>query len=324
VLSAGKRDGRVRLSTVQGEPRAAVKAHADGMTAAFVLPDGSRLATAGKDGTVVLWDERAQRLQQLQGPVQRIDVLALSADRAWAAAGLSLGEVWLWNLASGQGRVLGRHKGSLRSLAFSPDSRHLASGDASGELRLWELARGEGRLLHQHQGEVSVVAFSPDSRQLASGSSDHTLWVQSLGSGEGHKQDMSGVGIATLAFTRDGRELFSGSLGAMELIRTDALTMASRGALEDRASSVLYLTFSPEGQRVVTGNFNGTARVWDLLSGESRMLAGHQAPVLWAAFSPDGRYVLSASQDGTVRLWPEELPLEPEELRSWVRDQARR
>jgi len=324
VLSAGKREGLVRLSTVEGEPLATVKAHAEGMTTAFVLPDGSRLATAGKDGTVVLWDERAQRLQQLKGPVQRIDVLALSADRAWAAAGLSSGEVWLWNLASGQGRAVGRHQGSLRSLVFSPDSRRLASGDSRGELRLWEVANGEGRLLHQHQGEVSVVAFSPDGSQLASGSSDHTLWVQSLSSGQGHKRDMSGVGIATLAFTRDGRELFSGSMGDTALMRTDTLTMAGRGVLEDRASSVLYLAFSPEGQRVVTGNFNGTARIWDLRSGESRMLTGHQAPVLWVAFSPDGRYVLSASQDGTVRLWPDDLPLEPEELRSWVRDQARR
>jgi len=323
VLSAGRRDGMVRLSTVEGEPRAAVKAHAEGMTAAFVLPDGSRLATAGRDGTVVLWDERAQRLQELKGPEQRIEVLSLSADGNWGAAGLSGGEVWLWNLASSQGRVLGRHKGSLRALAFSPDSRRLASGDSSGELRLWEVTRGEGRLLHLHQGEVSAVAFSPDGSQLASGSGDHTLWVQPVEKGDGHKREMSGIGIATLAFAPDGRELFSGSLGDTALLRTEVPAMTDRGALENHSSSVLYLAFSPEGQRVVTGNFNGTARLWDLRSGESRVLAGHQAPVLWVAFSPDGRQVLSASQDGTVRLWPDELPLEPEELRSWVRDQAR-
>ena len=324
VLSAGRRDGRVRLSTVEGEPRAAVKAHPQGMTAAFVLPDGSLLATAGQDGTVALWDERAQRVQELKGPTQRIEVLSLSADLNWAAAGLAGGEVWLWNLSSGQGRPLGRHTGSLRALAFSPDSRQLASGDASGELRLWEVTQGTGRLLHQHDGEVSALAFAPDGSQLASGSADHTLWIQPLGPGEGHRLDMSGVGIATLAFTPDGREVVSGSLGDTALLRTEVLTMTHKGALEDRTSSVLYLAFSPEGQRVVTANFNGSARIWDLRSGENRVLVGHQAPVLWAAFSRDGRQVLTASQDGTVRLWPDDLPLEPDDLRAWVRDQARR
>jgi WD40 repeat protein len=92
----------------------------------------------------------------------------------------------------------------------------------------------------------------------------------------------------------------------------------------DESDAALHLAFSPDGQRAVSGYFDGTARIWDLRSGESRALAGHQGPVVWVAFSPDGKHVLTASQDGTVRLWPDDLSQDPRELRAWIAEQARR
>jgi WD40 repeat protein len=329
VLSAGKRDGLVRLSTLEGEPRAAVKAHAGAMTAAFVLPDGRRLATAGQDGTVVLWDEQARRLQELKGPVQRLDVLSLSKDGAWVAAGSSQGEVWLWSTASGQGRTLGRHPKGIRGLAFSPDGHHLVSGDASGEVWRWETASGQGQRLHQHRAEAAAVAFSPDGRLLASGSADHTLWVQELKSGQSAKTDMSGLGMLWMSFSPDSQEFFTINLGDPAIFRTRAWPLQEKKDSSflmpaSESDAVLNLAFSPDGQRAVSGYFDGMARIWDLRSGESRTLTGHQGPVVWVAFSPDGKQVLTASQDGTVRLWPDDLPQDPRELRAWIADQARR
>ncbi len=329
VLSAGKRDGMVRLSTLEGEPRAAVKAHPGTMTAAFVLPDGRRLATAGQDGTVALWDDQARRLQELKGPSQRLDVLSISADGAWVAAGSSQGEVWLWSTASGQGRALGRHSKGIRGLAFSPGGQHLASGDASGEVWRWEVASGQGQRLHQHKGEAAALAFSSDGQLLASGSADHTLWVYEMASGKSDKMDMSGLGILLLSFAPGTQEAFTINVADQAITRTRAWPLTS---LEDSSSlespsdpdGVLHLAFSPDGQRAVSGSFDGTARVWDLRSGESRVLEGHRGPVVWVAFSPDGKRVLTASQDGTVRLWPDDLPQEPRELRAWIAEQARR
>jgi WD40 repeat protein len=325
VLSAGQRDGMVRLSTLEGEPRAAVKAHPGAMTAAFALPEGRRMATAGQDGTVVLWDDQARRIQELRGPPQSLDVLSLSADGAWVAAGSAQGEVWLWSTASGQGRALGRHPKGIRGLAFSPEGRSLASGDSSGELWLWEVASGQGKRLHQHQAEAAAIAFSPDGRLLASGSADHTLWVYELSSGKSDKLDMSGLGLFLLSFSPDSQELFTVNQGDTSVLRTHALPLKDSSMLSSRAESdaVLHLAFSPDGRRAVTGHFDGTARIWDIRSGESRPLAGHQGPVIWVAFSPDGKQVLTASQDGTVRLWPDDLPEDPRELRAWIAEQAR-
>jgi WD40 repeat protein len=55
---------------------------------------------------------------------------------------------------------------------------------------------------------------------------------------------------------------------------------------------------------VLTGGFDGTARLWDVQTGEEvRRFAGHTNEVRNVAFSPDGRYILTASADRTARRW---------------------
>ena len=67
---------------------------------------------------------------------------------------------------------------------------------------------------------------------------------------------------------------------------------------------VHFVAFSPDGRTAVTASPDGTARLWDALTGEPRGAPlRHEAGVMQAAFSPDSRLVITASLDRTARLW---------------------
>jgi len=62
--------------------------------------------------------------------------------------------------------------------------------------------------------------------------------------------------------------------------------------------------FSPNGQWIVAGSMDGTARVWDAASGkELRTLEGHSAGGVVVAFSSDGHRIITGSGEQTAKLW---------------------
>ncbi|HXP62899.1 MAG TPA: serine/threonine-protein kinase, partial [Dongiaceae bacterium] len=67
---------------------------------------------------------------------------------------------------------------------------------------------------------------------------------------------------------------------------------------------VTSVAFSPDGQRILTGSGDRTAKVWDAASGKELFaLKGHTGEVHGAAFFPDGRRIVTGSWDGTARVW---------------------
>jgi WD40 repeat protein len=66
---------------------------------------------------------------------------------------------------------------------------------------------------------------------------------------------------------------------------------------------VIDLEFSPDGNWVVSGSWDYSARVWEASTGREISRMTHGGWIGSVNFSPDGRWVLSGSADGTARIW---------------------
>jgi hypothetical protein len=181
--------------------------------------DGRRLAAAGKDGTIRLWDISADReAVTLRGHARTVWRVAYSPDgRTLASAGHDH-TVRLWDVATGLPlRILHGHTALVLAVAWSPDGRMVASAGVDRAVRLWDPATGrEAGTLLGPLAAVRGVAFSPDGRRIASANDDGTvrLWdpatEQELLTLRGH------VGFAFgVVFSPDGRTLASSSFDRM-------------------------------------------------------------------------------------------------------------
>jgi WD40 repeat protein len=68
--------------------------------------------------------------------------------------------------------------------------------------------------------------------------------------------------------------------------------------------AVQAVAFSPDGRYVATGAVDGTARIWDTVTGSPvGSVLQHESAITALSYSPDGSRILTATRDSTARLW---------------------
>ena len=275
-------------------------------------PDGSRLATATKDGTVFVRDAASgEVIFTLPGRI-----VAYSPDGARLATATMDGTVTVWAADSGQELLtLPGHSSWLNELVFSPDGEYLATASADETVRVWDGTTGRELLTLQVPSggwlAGNDVVFSPGGNHLITADWDSVVRVWDLATGDAL---LALSGAAPIAISPDGKLLLTTSAERAQYILAlwdleASLASGSGQALSadpGHGSGINNMAFSPDGSRLATSSQDTTAKVWTISPEgvqESLSLAGHTGSVYDVAFSPDGRSLATSSGDGTARIW---------------------
>ncbi|NLY02362.1 MAG: DUF4062 domain-containing protein [Rhodopirellula sp.] len=207
------------------------------------------------------------------------------SDDQRVVAGMSTGILLMWDLRSGQRRLLNAGKrGCPSACACSPDRHQLISGDDRGNLCFWEVEAG--RLLDvvsAHRGVISTCTCSPDGQLVATGSHDGTLKIWEAKTRR-LRVAMEVGPVRLCRFSPDGRWIVVGTEGKDEDVF-------------DR----LFGRFSRSDEEQRTPTLRGTLQLWRLDSGVC--VSRQFVPRLSACgFSRDGTRILTVGSGG-LSVW---------------------
>jgi WD40 repeat protein len=290
-----------------------LKEHTGPLWGASFASDGRRLVTVSDDYTARVWDAQTGAplfvLRGHQGPVR---FAAFSPDGAYLVTTSLNRTARVWEVKTGREvAVLKGHSKIVLSAAFSPDGRQVATASADNTARVWEARSGKQIYnLDQHTGPVRDAIFTSDGKNILTISDDRTarLWDAATGISvrvfEGHTGP-----IRSVTFGADdpdagipGHLLMTASVDKTVRLWTPDKSEPI-DTFSEHGAEVWSVALSGDGRRVVTASDDGTARVWDIGTKVSLILAGHTEPVHFAMFSGDGNNVVTASNDRTARIW---------------------
>ncbi len=279
-------------------------------------PQG-RLYTGGQDGTLKIWDQKANAPLAILAACQEIvQDVAFSPDGAsMAVVGdgcprLRLNEIELWDTRTAQPtRYFQGHPDSVYAVSFSPDGRYLATGSADKTARLWDVESGrELRSFVGHTAAVLHAAITADGQFLVTASGtwgpyeDRTTRVWEISSGRA-LHVIPGPNWRQQAVAPTG-SVFACALQDTTIGLFDAATGKCLRSVPADSGEYGAVAFSPDGARLATVGRDNTLKIWQVEGDQGPVILGEsEQPLMCLAFSADGARIASGSLDGTVCLW---------------------
>jgi WD40 repeat protein len=198
-----------------GEPRM-LTGEDDHIRTIDFLPGNDRMFSAGVGGQITLWDLQSGRSEVFASTGSPVDILVVSRDGNWLAAGTRDGRIIIWAVNNAdQPFVLHEQEGnSVYALDFNPDGTLLASGDENGNVIVWDFSsRSQLNNLRGHRAQIRQLKFSPDGSLLASSSYDESvrIWETADLNNQPIVLNANSGYIFSVAFSPDSKSLITGS-----------------------------------------------------------------------------------------------------------------
>jgi WD40 repeat protein len=234
-------------------------------------PDGRRLVTGSKRGTVSLWDTSFADVGKVErmGNSPSIVVRASSHDPAQVLTASRDGRLRAWNIDTGKDEwTVPAGFGPLEDAQLSAGGRYLALRDETGRLRVVAIDPTRSLPLQAEGDDVGAMAFDGPGERLIIGQRDGSVWLWQL----------------------------TPRLDKRKLYQTQAPTR--------------YVGVSRRGAHGLSGHGQVTLRrdnnlyVWAVMDPARAVpLHGHSLPVLGGEIHEGAGRALSFGMDGVVFLW---------------------
>ncbi len=314
VPRPGKRDPRgwewYYLNSLCHKELATLEGHRGGVTWLAWSPDGLRLATAGADGTVHVWDTATNTTIYVLGRGEKpVWWVAWNPDGSRLFSKCAAGRVQIWNANTGESVGF---LGDLPTIwaVSNVDGSRIATIHGDRWVIIWDAS--EGKELTRWQADLCWGPVALTEKYLVSGEQwPGYLKIFDADTGANlHDVPLLLHQIRDAKYSRDGVLFATASKGGTIRLWD---SIEGKDLLDIRAHDALVnqVAWRRDGRRIVTASDDGTIRVLDASNGRQvNILRGHAARIKSVDWHPDGSLVATGDARGMVKLWNPERPQE--------------
>ncbi|MSR31521.1 MAG: hypothetical protein EXR99_08460 [Gemmataceae bacterium] len=194
----------------------------------------------------------------------------------------------------------------ILDIALVDNDRFLASYEDAAVL-LWSIKENKplGQLLFHGTDrgpDAFFMALAPDGKSLVTSANDGIIVVWDLSRGVIEQKVQVAKGVNFLACHPDSRR-FAACVGRSAYLFSLNSPEKTLFTHDDQLTGAI---FSPSGKWMATTSKNGTAKLWEVESGQLKAVLSHKAAVQGARFSPGEKSLVTFSKDCQAILW--EIP----------------
>jgi WD40 repeat protein len=155
-----------------------------------------------------------------------------------------------------------------------------------------------------HTSEILSVAINNDATTIVTGGADKRAQMWDVKSGDKTKVFGHSAGVTAVAYSSNGKLFATGTADGKILVFDAKESKIKKILSKEHTLDITSLSFNPINDYIVSSSKDGSAKVWDGVTGGSQFsLKGHTKTVNAAVFSPDGKMIATGSADNTIKLW---------------------
>jgi WD40 repeat protein len=304
---AGDNGQAAVIDVAAGKVAALLTAHAGAVTAIAFDRAGQRLATAGADQVIVLWDLATGQSTATFKSHAPATALAFHPNGQELASSAGDGKLTQWKLDLPSSRLMAGDNGMAPTVwAASADGKRLVTGgqvDGKPVIVLWDAEGGTILCTFAgHEGPITALAVSGDSTRIVSGSADKTVRVWNSADGTevcryaGHASPITAVCFRDAA----GEVVSAGEDASLRSI--SAADGSERKVFSGHTGPIVALASVPDGGTLVSASADGTARFWNPNDASQIRAITNPCPITALAASRDLARIALAGADNQVRV----------------------
>lgn len=303
--------------------------HTDAALNVKITKDSGKLATAGQDDKMLLWnvfDLQSMKAKSENGAYgiceghtdSVVDVQFNHNDTMVATAGYD-SQVIVWDVETGKQKLVLDGPGKeIEWIKWHPKGNVIFAGSADTTAWLWNVDDGTCmNVFSGHADAVNCGLYLANGKLLCTGSADESVIVWDVRSARTlHKFTHLGCPIVCMAAERAKGETFAigTAAGAVHVLHYDreagtGKKIAALKGHEDSCESICwsYGANQDAGPVLATGGLDGVVHLYETKNFTLRSsIKAHNEGItqmMWLPSAKNDRFLLTASLDFTCKLW---------------------